>query len=162
MFGQNRDVLRPIPQRRRFHRKSGKSKIEILPKVAGRDFRMNVSVGGCHNTHINTARLARSDRRNLAVFKHPQQLGLKRMRHVADFIKKQRAAIGELKITFPNCSSWWLSSLSPDTRRYTKSLGTEYVISGPCDDPESRRHPNPPKPGLHIVAGASDLRVPSY
>lgn len=53
-----------------------------------------VLVGGGDHAHIHADQLAPADTEEFVLGQHAQQSGLQRQRHIADFIQKQRAAVG--------------------------------------------------------------------
>ena len=54
-------------------------------------------MGGADDAHIDWNRPRAADPHHFAFFQHPQQTGLQRQRHFADFIQKQCAAVGCLE-----------------------------------------------------------------
>ena len=60
-----------------------------------------VAVGGGNNPHIDLVLAIRAQALHLPVLQHAQQLGLYGERQFADFIQKQRAAVGQLKLATP-------------------------------------------------------------
>jgi len=59
--------------------------------------RLQINVGGGDDAHIGLARLFVAEALELALLQHAQQLGLCRQRQFADFVEKQRAALGALE-----------------------------------------------------------------
>ena len=55
---------------------------------------------GCQRPEININLVIATDPLHLPVFKNTQQLGLKRKRHITDFVKKQSAALGQFNPSF--------------------------------------------------------------
>ena len=56
----------------------------------------DVAVGGGDEADVDAQFLRAADARERAVLQKPQQLGLKRLAHVGDFVEKNRAAVGLL------------------------------------------------------------------
>ena len=56
-------------------------------------------MGGGDDAHVHADQFAPAYAEELALGQHPQQPRLQRQRHVADFVQKQRAAIGLLEAT---------------------------------------------------------------
>ena len=53
-----------------------------------------IAMGGHDHPHVYPQRFVAANALHFAFFQYAQQLGLHRRRHIADFIQKQRAAIG--------------------------------------------------------------------
>ncbi len=75
--------------------------IQIAAKRAGRDRILQVAVRGREDAHVDLDRIVRADARDLAALQHAQQLDLRGHRHVADFVEKQRAAVGVFELADP-------------------------------------------------------------
>ena len=73
------------------------AEIEILAKLAVRDGLFGVLVGGREHAHIHRRFGLTAQPPDLAVLEHAQQLGLRGRGHFADFVQKQRAAVGQFK-----------------------------------------------------------------
>ena len=58
---------------------------------------LGIFIGGGEHAHVHRRFGFAAQAADLAVLEHPQQLGLGGRRHFADFVQKQRAAIGQLK-----------------------------------------------------------------
>src|SRR5579872_2946645 len=67
---------------------------QIFAKRALLDHGFQVGVRCRDHPHVDFDRLVRPHARDLAVFQHAQQLDLRVHRHFADFVEKQRAAVG--------------------------------------------------------------------
>jgi len=61
------------------------------------DFSGEVTVSGGDDPHIDFTRLRAADRCYHVVVEHTQQFGLEQVGHVPDFIKEQRASIGQFE-----------------------------------------------------------------
>ncbi len=72
---------------------------QIFAELFGGNGLHDVAVGRGDEADIDAQFLRAADAREAAVFQKPQQLGLKRLAHVGDFIEKNRAAIGFLDAT---------------------------------------------------------------
>src|SRR5205814_86979 len=57
------------------------------------------AIGGGNEPNIDADRLVVADARDLMLFQHAEQLDLRAHRHVADFVKEERAAVGIFKGT---------------------------------------------------------------
>ena len=92
MLDQQRQILRPLAQRRQLNLDTLQAVIEILTEATRGNFGFQIAITRCNNPHIDRNFLLRTDRPNAPLLKHTQQLGLRGKRHFANFIKKQRAA----------------------------------------------------------------------
>ena len=70
--------------------------IEIGPECTFIDTRLDVLVRGADQSEVDLDFMIAAHPLNLAVFKNAQELGLQWQRHVTDFVKEQRAALGKL------------------------------------------------------------------
>jgi len=75
--------------------------IQVFAKTAGGDLGFEVPVRGGHHPHVDGDRLAAAHRIDLAPLQHAQQLDLHVQRQVADFVEKDRAAVGQLEAADP-------------------------------------------------------------
>ena len=98
---QQRNVFAPIGQPRQIDRHDFQPMVQIFAKRAGGNRLLQVAIRGRQNPHIHFHRLVRADARDLAALQHAQQLDLRRNRHVADFVQKQRAAVGVFEFALP-------------------------------------------------------------
>ena len=57
-----------------------------------------IARSGRDDAHIKRHQLVAAQRLDLALLQRPQQLGLQTLRHVANFVEEQRAAIGQLEL----------------------------------------------------------------
>ncbi|MNE45553.1 hypothetical protein D3C80_1398400 [compost metagenome] len=71
--------------------------VKVLAKLLGLDLGLEVTVSGTDQGDVQILLLAGAQRRYFALLQHPQQTGLQRQRHIADFVEKQRAAVGLLQ-----------------------------------------------------------------
>ncbi len=95
MPGQKRHVLQLIPERRQFDFKGVDAIPKIFAELAGRDHFVQMPVGGADHAHIAGERLVIAHAADLAAFQEAEQFGLERLGQFADFIQKERAAIGQ-------------------------------------------------------------------
>ena len=70
---------------------------EIFAKTLFADFNAQVTIRGGHHSDIELARTYRSDWLDFMRLQDAQQLALHGERHLADFIEKDRAALGMLE-----------------------------------------------------------------
>ena len=97
VFGQFGNVFDPIAQRRQEDFERVDAVHQVFAEVAGRDHFRQVAMRGAHDAHIHNGRPVFAHAANLAAFQHAQQLGLHRLRQLADFVEKDRAAVGNFK-----------------------------------------------------------------
>ena len=94
---QQRNVLAPLAQRHRLHRKHVEAEIEVFAKPAALHFLLEVAVGGGDQADVDGAGALCADAFEIALLQHPQQLALQFERNFADLVEKQRAAVGEFE-----------------------------------------------------------------
>ncbi len=97
MLDEERNVVAPFAQRRHKNREDVEAVEQILAKVAGSDFLIQVLVGGGDESHIRGDALGAAEPFELLFLDHAQNLGLGSRAHVADFIEKQRTVVGLLE-----------------------------------------------------------------
>ncbi len=85
----------PRPQRRQVDLNDVDAVVEVLAEAAFLDGRFQVAVRGGQHADVDGNFLLAADRPDLALLQGPQQLGLRGQRHLADFIEKQRPALGQ-------------------------------------------------------------------
>ena len=90
---QQRQILLALRQARHLDLHHRKPVIQILAKMFFGDGGAQIVIGGRDHAHIHLARGQRSHALHFLVLQHAQQLGLRRQRHVADFVQEQRAAV---------------------------------------------------------------------
>src|SRR5689334_7772834 len=93
MFDEGRDVFAALTQRRQAYGKNKDPMKEILTKLARPNQGLEVMMGCDDDANVHRDRLISADSLDFAFLEDAQQLGLHRQRHVADFVKKQRAAV---------------------------------------------------------------------
>ena len=60
--------------------------------------RLEIAVGGGDDAHVDFDGAVAAQLGELAVLQHVQDLGLQRLRHLADFVEHDRAVLGELEL----------------------------------------------------------------
>ncbi len=98
MFDQQRNVLAPLDQPRQADRHDLQPVVQIAAKRAAAICCSRLRLVAETNADVDLDRVVRADARDLVVFQHAQQLDLRGHRHVADFVQKQRAAVGVLEL----------------------------------------------------------------
>src|SRR5271168_2722507 len=94
---EDRNVGLALAQRRHFDGKYVEPVVEILAELPGANRPLEVTIAGRDDADADAVGGVVADRFELALFQHPQQLGLHLERKISHFIEKQRAAIGEQK-----------------------------------------------------------------
>src|SRR5205807_4164789 len=97
---QQWNILAPLSKRRHGERDDVETIVEVLTKCALTDGFFEVSVGRGNQSDINLERARPTDALELSLLKHAQQFGLQERRHLADFIQKERAAVGHFELAF--------------------------------------------------------------
>jgi hypothetical protein len=97
VFRQQPYVFAALAQRRNRDGKDGQPVIQIFSEATGGDLTFEVAVGRCDQAHIHAPRALFADALELALLQHAQQFALQLERDLANFIQKQRPAVGQLK-----------------------------------------------------------------
>ncbi len=95
---QRRDVTAPHPQRRHAHGQHMQAVEQVFAEPALAHQHTQIARSGGDDAHIKRHQLVAAQWLDLALLQRAQQLGLQTLRHVADFIEEQRAAIGQLEL----------------------------------------------------------------
>ena len=95
MLRQEQRVGSPRPQRRQVELNDVDAVVQVLAEAAFIDGRFQVAVRGGEDADVDGDFLLAADRPDLALLQGPQQLGLRGQRHLADFVEKQRPALGQ-------------------------------------------------------------------
>ena len=93
VLGENRDVLRALPQRRHFDRDHVQAKEEVLAEALLADGLLEVLVGGSDHPNVGLQGLRRADGLEGLFLEDAQQLHLEIRAHVADFVEEDRAPV---------------------------------------------------------------------
>ena len=99
MLDEQGDVGSPLLQRRDGDRHHLEPMVEITAEGARGNRILQVPVRGRENTDVDPCRRVGTDTGYFPGFQHPQELDLRRHRHVADLVEKQRASVGVFKLT---------------------------------------------------------------
>ena len=97
MRGQQGYVIGTLAQRDSLDRKHIEPEIQVLAEALVAYGKTEIAVGGGDDPHIDVAGACLSDALELTLLQHAQQLALQFERDVADFVQKQRAAIGQFE-----------------------------------------------------------------
>ena len=95
VLDEQRDVLAALAQRRHRDRDDVQPVEQILLELAFADQLPQVAVGRGDDAHVDLDRALGSQRLELALLQHAQQLGLHGRRDDADLVEEDRAAVGE-------------------------------------------------------------------
>jgi len=101
VVGEERDVGRPVAQRRHLDRDHVDPPEEVGAKPARGHESLEVLVGGEDDAGIDRVGPRAADRLELQRLQHAQQLHLERRRRRADLVEKDRAAVGLEKLSRP-------------------------------------------------------------
>ena len=118
MCKQQQLVLSQIAQRRNLHGKYRQPVIQIGPEPPFLDLVSKITVGCCDHPRIADTALCLTHPLELAIFEHPQQLGLKLEWKFADLIEEQRAITGIFKVSGPRCSRAGERTLAVSEQRW--------------------------------------------
>jgi hypothetical protein len=99
VLGQERDVLSPLPKRRRDDGYHVEAVIEVFPEGAVADGRFEVGVRGGDDADVDPDRPRAAHPFDLALLEHPQELRLELRPERADLVEKQGAALRQLELS---------------------------------------------------------------
>ena len=94
---QQRNIFAAAAQRRQIDGDDVEAIEEIVAELAFAHRLAQIDVGGGDDAHIDLRLLRSAERSEAAVLQHAQNLGLGIHAHVADFVEKERAAVGDFK-----------------------------------------------------------------
>ena len=94
MASKRQDLVAPLAERLNREPHDIQAEIQVLPETAFADHGGQVAMRGGDDSQIDGDRLDAADRHDGALLNAAQQFGLNGQRQLADFIEKQRAAIG--------------------------------------------------------------------
>src|SRR5262245_954880 len=94
MPDQQRNVFGAITKWRDLNWNHGKAEVQVLSEVSFFDFFFEVLVGRGDDPYVDFDRTSRSKSFDFALLQHSQYFGLCLGAHVADFVEKDRAAVG--------------------------------------------------------------------
>src|SRR5690348_11055411 len=97
MFGEKNYVIAAFAQWWNCYGDGRNAEVEILTKCFLRDSGLQVFVRGDKNADVNVDGLRAADALEAAFLENAQQLALDRKRQFADFVEKNRAAMGEFE-----------------------------------------------------------------
>src|SRR6056297_2249082 len=141
---QRENVGLALPQGRDRYREYAQPVIKVLPESTRFNLGAEVPVGGGNNANIDRDGPVVTDRFELVLLKHAQQLALKRQRNLADLVQEQRAAVGELHAPDPVAMGAGERALD-----VTEELAFEQVLG-------HRSAIDPDKRAIAAIAGGMD------
>ncbi|MNN18536.1 hypothetical protein D3C81_1317480 [compost metagenome] len=92
---QHQDVLATVAQRRHLQVEHVQAVEQVFAEAAFGDHALQVAVGGADDAHIHLHFAVATHPAEAAIAEKTQQLGLQVWRHLADFIEKYRALVGQ-------------------------------------------------------------------
>ena len=101
IFNQQGDVLRTISQWRYLDGDDVQAIVEILPKPSLVDLPLQIFVGGSYDSNIHLDDLAAPHTLEALLFQNSQDFRLGFQAHVANFVQKKGAMIGQIKASPP-------------------------------------------------------------
>ena len=96
-FGQAGDVFLVIAQRRNIDRHDIQAVVEVLAERAFFERRAQVAIRGGDQAHIHFDGARAAEPLEFALLQNAQQLHLRGRRHIADFVEKKRAFVGQFE-----------------------------------------------------------------
>ena len=94
---QQRQIVAPVAQRRQADREHVQAVEQVFAQLALLHRFERIDVGRGDDAHVDRLLVPAAEAAEAALLQHAQQLDLRRRRHLADLVEKQRAAIGELE-----------------------------------------------------------------
>src|SRR6516162_4376588 len=97
---QQRNIFTPVAERRQSYRDHVETIEQILPEGSALDGVLNVSIRSRNEADINLNRARSAHAFEFALLQNSQQFRLQRRRQFTDFVEKNRAAVGDLDLSF--------------------------------------------------------------
>ena len=98
---QQAHVVAPLAERREVNPYHVEAVIQVFAKFLGGHELFRVLVGRGDDAHVHVERLVAADALEFAVLQHAQDFRLRRQRHVADFVEKNRPLVALLELADP-------------------------------------------------------------
>ena len=92
-----RNVLAPLAQGGHAQLHHIQPVEQIAPEPAGGGLGAQIAIGGRNDVHVDVDRCDRAHALDFAGFEHAQQLGLHRLRQLADLVEEQRSAVRDFE-----------------------------------------------------------------
>ena len=99
--GESQYVVPTLPERRQFDGDHGQAKIQVLPKSARMNLRLERTVRGCDQPDVDESPIVFAETLDGPGLHNAQELRLQVEREFADFVQEQRSAVGGFKRAFP-------------------------------------------------------------
>ena len=97
VLDQQRNIFAPVAQRRQIDVDDVQPVVKIFAEFLLFHHLAQIRIGGGQNPHIHLHDFVRTERRELLLLNHAQQLGLRLRPDRADFIEEDRALVGDLE-----------------------------------------------------------------
>ena len=94
---QQRDVLRPLAERRELDREDAEAVVQVLAERLLADGLEQVAIGGGDDPDVDLHRRRAADPVELVLLQDAEQLGLGLERELADLVEEDRPAVGQLE-----------------------------------------------------------------
>ena len=101
MGHEGRQVLKALAKRRQVDRKDVQAEEEVLPEAPIAHFVVQSPVGGGNHPGVDVGDGLGADALELARLEGAQQLGLRLLAQISDFIEEERASVGQLEPADP-------------------------------------------------------------
>ena len=98
---QERQVVLALAERRQREAEHVEPVVQVLAQPSLADGHHRIDVGGGNHPHVHFLLGAAAQAAELPLLQHPQQLHLRRRRHLRNLVEEQRAAVGQLEAAQP-------------------------------------------------------------
>ena len=95
---QLRDLFTPLAQGRHVDFDHLQAIVEVFAEGAGAHHRVEVAIGRRDHPHVDVDGAIAAQLGELAILQHMENLGLQRLRHLADFVEQDGAVLRELEL----------------------------------------------------------------
>ena len=99
MLREERDVLTAVPQGREVQHQDIDAVVQVFSEGLPFHQLVEMLVRGRDDPHVDFDGLCSPHAREFPFLQHPQQFGLRGRAEIADFVEKQRAAVGQFELT---------------------------------------------------------------
>ena len=128
---QQRDVLRPLAQRRHRDRHRAEAVVQVFAETPRSDGLLEVHIRGGNDADIGFLHLGRPDADKLARLQHAQQARLGRVRQLGDFVEEDRPPVGLLEIALAGFERPGEGAfLMPEEFRIDGTFGNRRAVDG--------------------------------
>ena len=94
------DVLAPLTQAREVDAQHVEPMIQIAAELAQLHLLAQIPIGRGDDADVHPEKVLAADPPELPLLEYPQQLGLRRQRHLADLVEEDGPAVGQLEEAF--------------------------------------------------------------